>query len=216
MSGLIVSVVSSTPARRSPLAMVVLSLLAEAPMHAYRMQQLIKERHKDEVVNVAQRNSVYQTIDRLQRASLIQVAHTAREERRPERTVYEITPAGLATLHQWLRDMLATPAREFPDYPAALAFLPILPVDEVVMALRQRVTVLADRLAAASATLADAATWLHPVFLVEDDYRTAMTRAELDWTRSLIGRIESGEVTWTREDLTAAGEPGGSDPGGGP
>ena len=38
--------------RRSPLALVVLALLYEAPMHPYRMQQLIKERGKDEVVNV--------------------------------------------------------------------------------------------------------------------------------------------------------------------
>jgi DNA-binding PadR family transcriptional regulator len=181
--------------------MVVLSLLAEAPMHAYRMQQLIKERHKDEVVNVAQRNSVYQTIDRLLRDGLVRVTHTAREERRPERTVYELSPAGLSTLHTWLREMLGTPAREFPDYPAALAFLPILPVDDVLARLRERIAVLVDRLAAAETTRAEAGGWLAPVFLVEDDYRIAMTRAELEWTRALITRIESGEVTWNREGL---------------
>ncbi|HEX2184697.1 MAG TPA: PadR family transcriptional regulator, partial [Chloroflexota bacterium] len=93
---------TSRAERRSPLAMVVLALLAEAPMHAYRMQQLIKEREKDKVVNVAQRNSIYQTIDRLRRAGLIAVRETWREERRPERTVYEITPYGSETLEQWL------------------------------------------------------------------------------------------------------------------
>src|SRR5262245_46087896 len=80
--------------RRSTLAMAVLALVVEAPMHAYRMQQLIKERHKDDVVNVAQRNSIYQTIDRLLRDGLIAVKETSREENRPERTVYEITKAG--------------------------------------------------------------------------------------------------------------------------
>ena len=71
------------PPRRSPLAMVVLGLLAEAPMHPYRMQQLIKERGKDTVVNVAQRNSVYQTIDRLLRAGLIAVRETSQDARGP-------------------------------------------------------------------------------------------------------------------------------------
>lgn len=184
--------------RRSPLAMVVLSLLAEGPMHPYRMQQLIKERHKDEVVNVAQRNSVYQTIDRLLRAGLVGVAGTARAAaRRPERTVYEITTAGLSTLHTWLREMLAVPSREFPDYPAALAFLPILSPDDALAQLRARAATLAARLDAATTSHREA-SWLLPVFLVEDEYRIAMLRAELDWTRSLIARLESGEIAWDR------------------
>src|SRR5438093_12532354 len=111
---------------RSPLAMVVLALVAEAPMHPYRMQQLIKERGKDQIANVAQPNSVYQTIERLRRVGLIAVRETAREERRPERTVYEIPEEGSETLLHWLRTMLSTPEREFPDFPAALAFLPLL------------------------------------------------------------------------------------------
>ena len=78
--------------RRSPLALVLLVLLAEEPMHPYRMHEVIKERGKDRIANVAQRNSVYQTIDRLLRAELIAVRETTRDERRPERTVYEITP----------------------------------------------------------------------------------------------------------------------------
>lgn len=180
--------------------MVVLSLLTEAPMHAYRMQQLIKERHKDEIVNVAQRNSVYQAIDRLLRAELIQVRHTDRDERRPERTVYEITDEGRETLVAWLREMLSTPSREFPDYPAALAFLPVLTMEDVTVQLRQRVAVLAARLAAAEAMATEAA-WLAPVFLVEDDYRAAMIRAELDWTRSLLARLDSGEVSWSADEL---------------
>lgn len=71
------------------LALVLLSLLAEQPTHPYRMRELIKERGKDRIANVAQRNSVYQTIDRLLRAELIAVRETERDERRPERTVYE-------------------------------------------------------------------------------------------------------------------------------
>ncbi|MET8046843.1 hypothetical protein ABZU75_04515 [Streptosporangium sp. NPDC005286] len=50
------------------------------------------------MVNVAQRNSVYQTIDRLLRAGLIAVRETSCEENRPERTDYEPTEAGRETL----------------------------------------------------------------------------------------------------------------------
>src|SRR5579862_1201460 len=83
------------PARpRSPLWMVVLSLVCEEPMHPYRMQALIKERGKDQIANVAQRNSVYQTITGLRRAGLIAIRETSREERRPERTIYKVTEEG--------------------------------------------------------------------------------------------------------------------------
>ena len=102
------------------------------------MQQLIKERHKDDVVNVTQRNSIYQTIDRLLRDGLVEVESTARAENRPERTTYRITDAGRATLREWLDAMLSTPAREYPEFPAALSFLPSLSPAEAIAALTAR------------------------------------------------------------------------------
>src|ERR1051325_3708967 len=101
-------------------------MLTEEPMHAYRMQQLIKERRKDDVVNVSQRNSVYQTIQRLVRDGLAEVVSTGRSENRPERITYRITDVGRETLREWLLAMLSTPAREYAEFPAALSFLPNL------------------------------------------------------------------------------------------
>lgn len=187
---------SAMAPRRSPLAMALLALVCEEPMHAYRMQQLIKERHKDDVVNVAQRNSVYQTIDRLLRDGLIAVRETTREENRPERTVYEPTAAGRETLRQWMRGMLSTPAREFPEFPAALAFLPVLPPDEVAAALRERVTALEARLAALDAEIIESASFLPRVFLVETEYQRAVLQTELSFVRSLIDDLRGGRLDW--------------------
>ena len=91
--------------RHSAIALAVLALLYEAPMHPYRMQQLIKERGKDKIANVARPYSVYQTIEHLHRTGLIAVQATARDERRPERTVYQITDRGATTLQLWLRSV---------------------------------------------------------------------------------------------------------------
>lgn len=181
--------------RRSPLAMVVLAQLVEEPMHVYRMQQLIRERGKDTVVNVAQRNSVYQTVERLERAGLVEVAGTDRKSGRPERTVYRITPAGRETLQEWLHTMVSTPAREFPEFPAALAFLPVLAPGTVAALLRDR----AERLEQALAAVDDgraAAAAVPRLFLLEDEYRANQLRAELEWVRGLVDDLESGELTW--------------------
>lgn len=190
--------------RRSPLAMVVLSLLAEAPMHAYGMQQLIKSRRKDEVVNVAQRNSVYQAIERLLRAGYIQVRHTVRDAGRPERTVYELTDTGRDVQEKWLRAMLSTPAREFPEFPAALAFITTLPAAEAQKVLEMRQAALEDRLARVRADQKVGEDMRLPrVFLIEGEYEEAMVRAELDYVRGLVKDFRSSRLTWTPEWLAA-------------
>lgn len=182
--------------------MVVLALLVEAPMHAYRMQQLIRGRGKDTVVNVAQRNSVYQALSTLLRKGLIRVRQTARASGRPERTVYEITDQGSATFHSWLRSMLSTPAREFPVFPAAVSFMMVLTPDDVARQLSLRATALQEKLAASRAAMkAVRSKGLPRLFLLEDEYRQAMMRAEIDWLTSVIADLKSKKITWSKEWL---------------
>lgn len=191
---------TSRPSRRSPLAVVVLALLAESPMHVYRMQQLIKERGKDQVVNVAQRNSIYQTIDRLRRAGLVEVQETSRDERWPERTIYRATEEGSATLHDWLREMLSERAREFPEFPAALAFAALLSPQQVRGRLEERAATLEQNLAEYEARQKPP---LPRIFLVEDEYLAAMTKAELSWLRGMIAELREGALSWDVDALMA-------------
>ena len=196
------NVVTDRSRQRSPLAMMVLALLAEEPMHAYRMHELIKARGKDTVVNVAQRNSVYQTISRLLRSGLIRVQKTLRDEGRPERIVYEISEDGSATLRMWLEAMIAVPSNEYPEFPAALAFLPLLTPREARHQLEARAAALEqllDRTRIATKAARDAG--LPRLFLIEDEYKQAMQRAELVWVRSLIGDLRSGKITWNAKWL---------------
>ena len=188
---------TSAAPRRSPLGMVLLALLLEAPMHPYRMQQMIKERGQDQLVNVAQRNSVYQVLDRLVRDGLARPAGTARDGARPERTVYEITDAGAATLRAWLTAMLPTPAREFPEFPAALAFLAVLAPAEVRTLLARRIEAQTQRL---TAIREQAPPGLPRLFLVEDEYRAALLTAEIDWLRRLVADLDTGTLAWNRFD----------------
>ncbi|MEU4422607.1 PadR family transcriptional regulator [Actinoplanes sp. NPDC024001] len=182
--------------KRSPLAMVLLALLVEAPMHPYRMQQVIKQRGQDQLVNVAQRNSVYQTLDRLVRENLARAGETSREPGRPERTVYEVTEEGAATLRRWLLEMLPEPAREFPELPVALAFLPLLTPAETRDLLLRRAEVQEQR---AAAITAQAPAGLPRIFLIEDEYRLAALRAEITWLRGVAADLHDGTLHWDRE-----------------
>ena len=173
--------------------MVVLALLMEAPMHPYRMQQTIKARGQDQLVNVAQRNSVYQALDRLVRDGLARPAGTTRDPGRPERTVYEITADGEATMRRWLREMLPAPAREFPEFPVALAFLAIMDPAEVRALLEERAAEVEARVAAIRG---QAPPGLPRLFLIEDEYRVAMLDAELAWLRTVADDLRTGRLAW--------------------
>ena len=80
--------------RRSPLALAILGLLENGPLHPYGIQRLIKQWGKDQVVNVGQRTSLYRMIVRLEEAGLITAGATERDERYPERTTYHLTDDG--------------------------------------------------------------------------------------------------------------------------
>ncbi|MEU6262126.1 PadR family transcriptional regulator [Saccharopolyspora shandongensis] len=191
--------------RRSVLALVLLSLLAEEPMHPYRMREMIKERGKDRIANVAQRNSVYQTIDRLLRAELIAIRETARDERRPERTVYEITDAGQEALRTWTAEMLESPAREFPEFPAALASAMVLTPEDVTARLEKRAADLTTSLATDRETL-QTVPELPRLFLLDEEYSIAVREAELKWIEGVLAALRSGELTWSEEWIRAVAE----------
>jgi DNA-binding PadR family transcriptional regulator len=185
------------PTPRSPLWIVVLGLACEEPMHPYRMQALIRERGKEQIANVAQRNSVYQTISALLRAGLIEVHGTARDENRPERTLYEATDEGRRALRAWIRAGLSTPAREFPEFPAVLSTLyGVRGAADLGALLGERVTALEARLAELETALEGASPDVPRVFLLETEYLAAMVRAERAWLRQVIADIEQGRLTF--------------------
>ncbi|MBN3772482.1 PadR family transcriptional regulator [Burkholderia lata] len=186
----------------SPLAMVILGFVLEAPSHAYRMHELIRQRGKDNVVNVAQRNSVYQTLSQLKTAELIRVRETAQGEGRPERVVYEITPLGRKTFYAWLEAMLGEPRREFNEFPAALATIMALTPEVVRTQLQQRSETLKQQLSESVSTFR---TWqdkgLPRLVMLDDEYKQVLLNAEIQWLDGLISELESGAMTWNEKYL---------------
>ena len=193
----------STTHRASPLGLTVLALLHFQPLHPYGIQRLIKQWGKDQVVNVGQRASLYRTIERLLAAELIAVRETGRDQQYPERTVYELTDAGREAMRAWLREMLAEPRQEFPQFPAALSFVLMLAPQEALEVLEKRAETLAESLAGYEKNLAEQLEvyGLPRVSMLEDEYLRAVTAAELDWIRAVGDDLRSGRLNWTAEEL---------------
>jgi len=187
----------------SPVVTAVLALLAEEPMHAYRMQQLIKQRGIDLVVNVRNRSGLYTALERLCREELIRVQAVERDLRHPERTVYAITAAGREHLLAGLRDGLASPAADFPLFPAIVSFMHLLEPADAREHLTRRAAVLQARLDQTDAVIANSRNALVPrVHLLEHEYLHCAAVAELSWVLQAITDLDSGALWW---ETAAAG-----------
>ncbi|WP_184472739.1 PadR family transcriptional regulator [Rhizobium esperanzae] len=186
--------------KRSPIALAVLAMLMEEPLHPYRMQRLIKERGKAEVINVTQRASLYQTIQRLEREGLITAQKTVRDDKRPERTVYEISAKGREISLEWMRTILSTLTQEYPEFPAAISFLPLLTPDDVARQLKLRAKALEAELHRIDEVLQEAQV-VPRLFLLEMEYLRALHAAELSWVNGIVGDLGAQRIAWTEEWL---------------
>ena len=70
----------------NPLALAVLVLLYERPMHPYEMATTMRERGKEQSIRLNY-GSLYTVIEQLLRAKFISVRETLREGKRPEKTI---------------------------------------------------------------------------------------------------------------------------------
>jgi DNA-binding PadR family transcriptional regulator len=177
--------------RSNPLALTVLCLLYERPMHPYEMAQTLRERAKQESIRL-NFGSLYGVVQSMERRKLVRAVETVREGRRPPRTVYEITDRGRAEMHEWLSDLVAIPVKEYLQFEAALSLIAGLPPEEAVRLLRRRCDALEVRLAEIDKTFdLTRAMGLPRLLELESEYQQALLRAELSWTRQLVDDIES-------------------------
>lgn len=190
----------STP-RHSALGLIVLWQLFNEPTHVYAMQKLFEATGKDRVVNVRSRASLYQTLERLQRHGLVEVAATNRSERYPDRVVYAITEAGRETARGWLREILRTTDREYPEFIAALSILFGLAPEDAREQLELRAERVAAELDDSERELASAPPGLPRLFVLEEEYRQAVLAAELAWLRGVIEDLREGRLTWSADWL---------------
>ena len=178
----------------NPLALAVLALLTERPTHPYDMGRTMRERNQEASIKLNY-GSLYSVLEQLLRAGFVAKRETLRDTARPERTIYEITDAGRDELHDWMAELVSTPAKEFRAFEAALALLGILVPEEAVRLLTLRRQRLEARIAEQRAGIdALVAGGLHPFFLIEGEYRLALEIAEKAFVDRLLRTLEDQDL----------------------
>ncbi|MFJ9366696.1 PadR family transcriptional regulator [Nocardia sp. NPDC101769] len=192
------------------MGLAVLSTVVVKPMHRYEIAAQLRAWGKDNDMSVKW-GSLYTVVDNLTKHGFVEIAGSERDGARPERTIYRITDAGRAELTDWTRELIADPEHEKRRFTAGLSVASVLPPDEVIDLLTQRITKL-DRTIAESRTQLAALDGTVPrLFLIEDDYQLAMLAAESEWARALRDSLADGSFpdvegwrAWHRDGIMPA------------
>jgi DNA-binding PadR family transcriptional regulator len=177
----------------NPLALAVLAELLLGPLHPYEIGRRLEEHGKDRNIRY-NRSSLYMVVEQLTKAGFIAEQETVRDTARPERTLYALTGAGREELYDWLRELVAEPRHEYPQFGVALSLLSVIAPDEGAELLSRRLAALnaeIDEIRAVVRKAADGGVlW---IFLVEEEYRLALLEAECRFVTGLIESLRRPE-----------------------
>ncbi|MFI5538689.1 PadR family transcriptional regulator [Nocardia sp. NPDC051900] len=173
------------------LALAVLSVIVERPMHRYEIAQTLRDRGKDHDMAIKW-GSLYTVVQNMAKVGFLEVVGSERAGARPERVIYRITDEGRAEMADWTRELLSTPEPEPHRFVAGLSILAVLPPAEVVELLATRLEALDRTIETVRRELGELAGALPRLFIVESEFGLAMLEAEAAWTRSLRAELSEG------------------------
>ncbi|MCI3275772.1 PadR family transcriptional regulator [Streptomyces cylindrosporus] len=177
----------------NPLALAVMVTLWQKPMHPYEIAQTLRSQGKDSSTKINY-GSLYTVVQNLEKHGFVEVTDVQRQGNRPERTVYGLTEAGREESTEWMSDLLAVPAKEFPIFESALSFLGVMHPDEVVRLLEQRLKALEVDVASGRGALEKLYESVPRLFLVEIEYQLHMVEAQAEWVRGFVEEIRKGSL----------------------
>jgi DNA-binding PadR family transcriptional regulator len=180
----------------SPLALSILELLDEEPVHPYEMASKMRARHHDEFIRL-NFGTLYHTVDVLERNGWIVPVEREKEGRRPERTVYKLTSSGREVLLRALDELLRRPKREYPHFAAGLMFMHHLEAPAAAARLRERAEALELLVAKLNHVLTTLrGQGLGRIALIEIEHKIAMLDAERKWVLKIEREISDGKLEW--------------------
>jgi DNA-binding PadR family transcriptional regulator len=176
----------------SNLEFVILSLVAEKPVHGYQMEQIIEQRGIRVWTDIGF-SSIYYVLRKLESAGYLTSLSEAAGER-PARKYYTITPNGSEIFHGEVLDRLSFPRLHTGDFDLALGCLPVLSDDEIISSLQGLKQRLAEQIPLVSAKQdpRDSDMGSHVPILF--DHMLSAMKAELDWISRLLNKLENKNV----------------------
>jgi DNA-binding PadR family transcriptional regulator len=163
------------------------------PVHGYDVRRELMSWGAEEWASIAP-GSIYHALRKMTEEGLLDEVATEQVGTRPARTTYRVTAKGDTVYNDLLRRYWWEYDQPVDPFQAALAFLPGLPRDEAVAALRNRARMLRTRAEGMKASLGG--DWMrqskppHVGWMFER--MILLMEAEIPWCERIASLIESG------------------------
>jgi DNA-binding PadR family transcriptional regulator len=201
---------NSAFAQRRHWSLAVLCLLYERAMHPYEMRRVMKQRHKDDRL-ILKPGSLYNAVIWLQEQGFIEASEINRVGRRPQRTVFRLSPAGEAQLAIWLGGMLTEIRKDVSSFSVALDHLVYISSREAQTFLDERranLEISIRELEEAVAVLTDRVGRIN---VIELEYDLAVFRAQYTWLERTLEELRSGKLRWSTSAVINAARKAAAD-----
>jgi DNA-binding PadR family transcriptional regulator len=183
--------------------LVLLSLLAERPMHGYEANAELERRQVREWAGIS-RPQVYYSLEKLERLRLIRESESDTPQAGPDRRVFSTTAQGRAALADALDDEAWTEGTERPPFLTWMALSWQTKPGGFVRQLQRRRKFLQRQLAAKRAVLRAVRREVgHPYHEAVWMLTLAIDqlRAELRWTRKVLREADRRAPAMTRQPV---------------
>jgi DNA-binding PadR family transcriptional regulator len=170
----------------------VLSLIAEQPRHGYDIEQVIEARGMREWTEIGF-SSIYYLLNKLEKDGLIKSQLEQPGGKGPARKVYSITQQGRQAQLEGTITALSTPEKGSSQFLLGLANFPVVPSQQVLIALDSYANHLDDRLKHILQR-AEEQRPMPPFVEAMFDYSATMYEAEKKWIEKFIQQIEENEM----------------------
>ncbi len=174
----------------------VLGLLCESPLYGYTIEKIIEERGMRHWTDIGF-SSIYYVLKRLESKKLI-TSSCEQQEDKPSRKVYTITAAGLDMMKRTVRSFLSLNTRNRSPFDLGIAHLTLIPEQETVACLRERLTGLDKVIEHVRQIREQKVQEKRPFFVLALFDRTlAHLETEKKWVLKFIGEVEQHGSTIT-------------------
>jgi DNA-binding PadR family transcriptional regulator len=179
----------------SAIRLLILGVLHfKQPTYGYEVRRELESWRADRWANIAY-GSIYHALKKMAEEGLIEPAGEEQVGNRPARIGYTITPDGEDTFKNLLREYWWDVKPVVDPFMVAVAFMPFMPKDEIIAALRTRMTAIEAMIEALEFQAKQPADEHRPPH-VPELLRLMAKRAavEIDWAEGVIGKVETGDL----------------------
>lgn len=169
------------------LQIFILGVLCAGNHHPYDIKKMFKRENIDELSKISD-GTLYYNFETLHKQKCIEVIEVTREENRPNRTTYGITPKGREVLQQKIYDSF----KNYTDIPSLFSstlFLKHVDQQKIAYLIEENIAQLRQKIEQYEQLWSEIQAQTTPAFTLIQAYTHQQIKMDLEWLEQLLQHV---------------------------